>query len=247
MALSEPAAQILVGVELNPDTIAAAAQAAADGVTPIDDGRATALYRSASVKTVVSRALHALLAGTEASQWPDRVPLLSVAPDAVEPAASAPIEISNVTATVNSHSYTHAPSGTGILLDWLRETAGTGSKEGCAEGECGACTVRLDGDAVMSCLVPATQAHGAQVQTIEGLSPEGVVHPMQQAFVDHFAVQCGYCIPGFVMAAQQLAEEFDTTPTREEVELALSGNLCRCTGYYSIIDAVVAAIGSGRS
>ena len=247
VALSEPAAQILVGAELNPDTIAAAAEAAAASVTPIDDGRATASYRSASVRTVVSRALAAVLAGAEGGRWPDRVPLLSVVAHGADLAVSAPVEVSDVTATVNSQSYTHTPGGTGTLLDWLRETAGTGTKEGCAEGECGACTVRLDGDAVMSCLVPATQAHGAQVQTIEGLSPDGGVHPMQQAFVDHFAVQCGYCIPGFVMAAQQLAEEFDTTPTRDEVELALSGNLCRCTGYYSIIDAVIAAIESGRS
>ncbi len=128
------------------------------------------------------------------------------------------------------------------MLDWLRETAGTGTKEGCAEGECGACTVQMDGAAVMSCLVPAVQADGATVTTIEGLAPAGAPNTMQQMFVDRFAVQCGYCIPGFVVAAQTLADELGSIPTRDEIELALSGNLCRCTGYYNIIDAVTAAI-----
>ncbi|MCL4120493.1 UNVERIFIED_CONTAM: hypothetical protein GTU68_006773 [Idotea baltica] len=152
-----------------------------------------------------------------------------------------------VSVTVNGAVQAAAPSGAGTLLDWLRENAGPGTKEGCAEGECGACTVQMNGAAVMSCLVPAVQADGSTVTTVEGLAPVGSPNTMQQMFVDRFAVQCGYCIPGFVVAAQTLAEELGSVPTRDEIELALSGNLCRCTGYYNIIDAVHAAIESELS
>ena len=242
VAVSEPAAQALIGSPLTPGTIAAAADAAVASVTPIADGRATAEYRSSSVRTVVSRALSTLAAGGERDRWPARIPLLSVRADMAE---QAPVATGRITLDVNNDRHAGESVGTGTLLDWLREHVGPGTKEGCAEGECGACTVSLNGDAVMSCLVPAAQATGASVQTIEGLGTEADVHPMKQAFVDKFAVQCGYCIPGFIMAAERLAHEFDSVPTREEIELALSGNLCRCTGYYNIIDAVITAIEGG--
>ena len=123
------------------------------------------------------------------------------------------------------------------LLAWLRDEAGmTGAKEGCGEGECGACTVTLDGQAVMSCLVNAAQADGGTIVTAEGVATDGPSR-LQQAFVDEFAVQCGFCIPGFIVAGSALLAE-TPEPTDEQIHLGLSGNLCRCTGYYPIEQAI---------
>jgi aerobic carbon-monoxide dehydrogenase small subunit len=124
------------------------------------------------------------------------------------------------------------------LLDFIRETLHlTGTKEGCGEGECGACTVLLDGKAVNSCLVLALQADGANVITVEGLTQGHALHPIQQAFVETGAVQCGFCTPGFIMATYALLQD-TPDPSEEEILAGLEGNLCRCTGYAKILEAV---------
>jgi carbon-monoxide dehydrogenase small subunit len=133
------------------------------------------------------------------------------------------------------------------LLHLLREELGlTGTKEGCGSGECGACTVLVDGKAINSCLYLAVEADGREVLTIEGLAaPDGTLHPIQQAFIDHGAIQCGYCTPGMILAAKALLDE-NPDPTEEEIRHGLSGNLCRCTGYLQIFEAVRAASASVR-
>ena len=124
------------------------------------------------------------------------------------------------------------------LLDALRENLGlTGPKEGCGTGDCGACTVHLDGKPVASCLMLAVQARGRAVTTIEGLSDNGVLHPLQDAFVRHGVPQCGFCIPGVLMAAAALLAE-NPNPSEEEIRYGIAGNLCRCTGYTKMITAI---------
>lgn len=128
------------------------------------------------------------------------------------------------------------------LIDLLRDELGLlGTKEGCGEGECGACTVIMDGETVTSCLVMAFQAHGSHILTIEGLERDGKIHPIQQAFIDVGAVQCGFCTPGMILSAKALLDK-NPNPTREEIREGISGNLCRCTGYNKIVDAVELAI-----
>ena len=128
-----------------------------------------------------------------------------------------------------------------ILLDLLREDLGlTGTKKGCEEGECGACTVIMNGKAVLSCLVPALKADGAEILTVEGMVRTGRLHPLQQAFWEEGAVQCGYCTPGMLLSAKALLDE-NPKPEVEEVKMAISGNLCRCTGYSKIVRAIQTA------
>ncbi len=128
-----------------------------------------------------------------------------------------------------------------VLSEVLRDELNlTGLKVSCQEGDCGACTVLINGMPVRSCLTLAMQARGKEITTIEGIAANGALHPLQKAFIDHFAVQCGYCTPGVIVTAKALLDE-NLDPTEQEIREALSGNLCRCTGYVKIVEAVLAA------
>jgi aerobic carbon-monoxide dehydrogenase small subunit len=132
------------------------------------------------------------------------------------------------------------------LLDVLREELElTGTKEGCGEGECGACTVKIDGQIVNSCLVPVAQVEGSQITTIEGVAGDDELHAVQQAFIEHGGAQCGICTPGMVLAAVDLLER-NPQPTEADVRTALAGNLCRCTGYMKIFESVIRAVDNTR-
>ncbi len=141
--------------------------------------------------------------------------------------------------TVNGASYVLDVPGHATLLEVLRDDLGlTGTKEGCSEGECGACTVLVDGQAVDSCLVMALAAGGAEIDTVEGLAaPDGTLSPLQRAFVEAGGVQCGFCTPGFLMTLTAMLRE-NPDPTEEEIRSAVAGNICRCTGYTQIVQAV---------
>ena len=142
--------------------------------------------------------------------------------------------------TLNGRAVTAEPAGLRRLIDVLRLDLGlTGTKEGCGEGECGACTVLLDGQAVLACLVPAHQVAGHQLTTIEGLEGDRL-HALQEQFIAHGGAQCGICTPGMVLAAKALLDQ-NAHPTRDEVREGLAGNLCRCTGYQKIVDSVIMA------
>jgi carbon-monoxide dehydrogenase medium subunit len=186
----------------------------------------------------IRRALRALATGTERDGFPSHPVMLwgsatRPAKGGFEHDASQPIET-----TINGRPYRLSSGQDLSLLRWLRDEAKLiGTKEGCAEGECGACTVFLDGAAVMACMVPAPRAHHADIVTIEGLARDGRLHPLQQAFLDEGAVQCGYCTPGFLMAGAKLLEE-TPHPDGWQLRQAITGNLCRCTGYYKILAAM---------
>ncbi len=243
------AENFLVGRRLDEKTMLDAAALAKLAANPIADVRSGRDYRLEMVRVCVLRSLRALSSEkTRRSGFPERPVLLHAASGrwvnadagAALPEATChlPSPETPIVTHINGRAYTFTGGQHKTLLRLLREDAGLiGSKEGCAEGECGACTVYLDGKAVMACLVPAPRAHGAQVWTIEGIAPADALHPVQQAFIDQGAVQCGYCTPGFVMSAVMLLEE-SAHPTREEIQQAISGNLCRCTGYYSILSAI---------
>jgi carbon-monoxide dehydrogenase small subunit len=148
---------------------------------------------------------------------------------------------------VNGDPITLEVSPFATLLDVLRENLElTGTKYACGEGECGACSVLLDGKLVNSCLVLAVECEGSSVVTIEGLAAGGQLHPIQQAFVEHGAVQCGFCTPGMIMATYALLQS-SPSPSEEQVRRAFEGNLCRCTGYRKIVDAVLSLAQGGGS
>ena len=244
---AEAAEAYLQGRPFTEETIAEAARLARQSARPIDDIRGTAAYREAMVETLTRRALQEILEHRETQTVPQRPPLLwgDRQPYDTPLVATVSHPPQPIVARVNGRRYVFRGGLHKTLLHLLRDEAGLiGPKEGCAEGECGACTVLLNGVAVNSCLVPAPAAHGADIVTVEGLKQGDRLHPVQEAFVRTAAVQCGYCTPGFVVAAARLLDEFPH-PDPETASHALTGNLCRCTGYYSILEAVTTALEKG--
>jgi xanthine dehydrogenase iron-sulfur cluster and FAD-binding subunit A len=239
----EAEAALLRG-SLNAERIGEAASLAAQAAAPISDVRAGAGYRREAVGFLVRRALMALRDGMEHKLLSNPVPMLWGSTDGhFPPLKGKALHHGNahsdrIECLVNGRQVVAHGAGQKRVLDMLRENLDlAGTKEGCGEGECGACTIWMDWIAVLACLVPAPRAHGTIIHTIEGLAQEEMLHPLQQAFIDEGAVQCGYCTPGFLMAGASMLEEIPC-PTREQVKTGLSGNLCRCTGYYKIMSAV---------
>jgi carbon-monoxide dehydrogenase medium subunit len=231
----------LTGKVLDEATVEQAAELAMSAARPISDVRGSAGYRKTMVRVITKRALKAAAAGLEKQNFPEEPVLLWGGPRNI-PSQLLHSEVHNqdtfIKTTINGKSFVFEAGQNKSLLRLLREEAGlVGTKEGCAEGECGACTIHLDGIAVMGCLVPAPRAHLAEIVTVEGLANGEQLHPVQSAFVEEGAVQCGYCTPGFLMSASKLLEE-RVAPNSEEIKQAITGNLCRCTGYYKIIKAI---------
>jgi xanthine dehydrogenase iron-sulfur cluster and FAD-binding subunit A len=237
---AEAAEASLLGRPLSDAAIAEAAALAMQASRPIDDLRASAEYRRAMVGVLVERALRQLRAGAERASWPAHPVLLRAPGDGDRLSVigdRSPFTVHRSPFTLNGQPVTLEHAAGKTLLAALREDGHmTGVKEGCAEGECGACTVWLDGEAVMACLVPAERAAGCDVVTVEGLA-QRELHPLQAAFVAEGAVQCGYCTPGLLMSGAMLLEE-RPDPSVAEIQQALAGNLCRCTGYAKVIAAI---------
>jgi len=241
------AESFLVGKQLSEDVIHTAVELAMRAIRPISDVRGSDWYRYEMAKVITRRGLTEIAQGSERDEFPEDPVLLMGKHQDQKTSLSASYRIGQNTpieTRINGKKVVYNTGQNKTLLRLLREEGGlTGAKEGCAEGECGACTIFLDGAAVMSCMVPAPRAHGAEITTIEGLSSDGVLHPVQESFIGEGAVQCGYCTPGFIMSAVKLLEE-KPRPDTYDIKHAIAGNLCRCTGYYKLIKAIEQVAGS---
>jgi len=234
------ASAMLSGGPFSEDVILDAARIAAEEISPIDDVRSTAAYRRRAAVALVHDAL--CVAWKRAKQGVPAMPRgKAVAPlrRDLRPIRLAADETATIELAVNDETIELDVAPNELLLNVLRERLElTGTKYGCGIGECGACTVWVDGAPVLGCLLLAVSADGADVRTIEGLTaPDGTLHPIQQAFIDKNAFQCGYCTPGMLMMTAKLLEEIPA-PTEAEIRDYLKGNHCRCTGYASIVRAV---------
>lgn len=237
---SPSAEEYLVGKRLDQDTAKEAGVLAAQDIRPISDIRGGEDYRRYMMQVLVEDALLEILEGRTDSKIPEQPVTLTNNEGLSKPDLSD-WDGSLLKTTINGENLEYSGDFGSTLLNFIRERVGyTGPKPGCEEGECGACTIHMDGKAVVSCLIPAPRAHHAHIKTIEGLAPEGELHPIQEEFINHGAVQCGYCTPGFVMAAAKMMEEKED-PSLQDIKDGISGNLCRCTGYYKIIEAIEAA------
>jgi xanthine dehydrogenase iron-sulfur cluster and FAD-binding subunit A len=238
--------QHLVGKTLTDEVLEAAGDLASRDCSPIDDVRASAWYRKHMVGVYTRRSLRLLADGEERSGFPQK-------PVALRRATSwhraTPLDKSYrhqsgepIKTMINGQPLVFHDGQNKTLLRLLREHSELmGTKDACSEGECGSCTIFLDGMAVLACLVPAPRAHGAEIVTVEGLSHDGKLHPIQQGFVEEGAVQCGYCTPGLLMSGAMLLDERPSI-TSGEIKQAIAGNLCRCTGYYQILSAFEKAV-----
>jgi carbon-monoxide dehydrogenase medium subunit len=241
---AENAERFLTGKILTPEVVTQAADLVTQNIAPISDVRGSAEYRSYMATVLTRHALEELAGGTASDALPADPVMLWGETDGHFPvwedAWALHTKTGNepIVTTINGQPFSISGANGKTLLRLLREDANlTGTKEGCAEGECGACTVLLDGIAVMSCMVPAPRAHGSEIVTVEGLAMGDTLHPVQRTFVDEGAVQCGYCTPGFIMSGASLLDE-RPHPTPDEIKQAITGNLCRCTGYYKILQAL---------
>ena len=243
----EKAEKYLLGKKISSETITEAGKFCFEAASPISDIRASEEYRDHILPVLIEKAMIEIQSGT----WKDfpEAPVLLWGKDRKP---YKPIEKSffhnnetPLSTVINQKPRKFSTGQNKTLADLVREEGGlTGTKLGCGEGECGACTLFFNGLSVLSCLIPAPRAHDAMITTIEGISTEGQLHPVQQAFIEEGAVQCGYCTPGFIMSAVKLLEE-KPSPSHQEILEGLAGNICRCTGYYSIIRAVERAAVAG--
>ena len=229
----------LSGRAMDTSVIEKAAELVEEDIKPISDIRGSDKYRIYMMKVILKKALESIWKADLLIPVPENAILL--VHDPVKPQTYPQWDGKKIITSINKKEFTIEKGLNKNLLSLIREQVGlTGTKEGCGEGECGACTVHLNGKAVMSCLVPAPRAHGAKITTIEGLSEGDKKHPLQDAFIEYGAVQCGFCTPGFLMSADMLLRE-RLEPDQDEIKQAITGNLCRCTGYYKIIQAIEAA------